>query len=59
MATRVKAVEVVHTRRVRCTYATCRAQARAEVPVREVVPGVLEVPRYVCASCGRELKEER
>lgn len=43
---------------VSCTNGGCRQQASGTVSVREVIPGVLEVPRYVCASCGCEMKTE-
>lgn len=52
------AVSRVRMARVRCTNGACRQQASGLVPIREVVPGVLEVLRFACASCGFTLKEE-
>lgn len=48
----------VRMTKLRCINGACREQASGLVSVREVVPGVIEVPRFACASCGFILKEE-
>ncbi len=47
------------TIRVRCTAGFCTNQRAGEVFLREVVPGVLEKPKFLCTTCGCEMKEER
>ena len=42
--------------RVRCTLETCPKPADTSVPIPEVVPGVLGLPRLVCAGCGSDVQ---
>jgi hypothetical protein len=51
-------VLVVEYLRVRCVAEHCANPAHTSVPVEEVAPGVLALPRLICRSCRCELKVE-
>jgi hypothetical protein len=41
--------------RAQCVADFCKRPVDRSVPVEEIVPGVLSVPRLMCKSCGSEL----
>jgi hypothetical protein len=44
--------------RARCVADFCERPVDRPVPVEEIVPGVLSVPRLMCKSCRSELLTE-
>ncbi|GAB6902494.1 hypothetical protein [Kineosporia succinea] len=40
---------------VRCLNSSCPAPADTSVPIAEAAPGVLALPRLLCAGCRHEV----